>query len=110
MFGHDDKPKVLRNQGERYESCHLLRTVKYGGGNPIIYSSRFWAGGYYGPLVFMDGNMNQDSYVACLPQQFLPWYYKLPHLEGEEYIFQEDNNAPLAIQAVMRNGGKVAIR
>ncbi|KAG2196837.1 hypothetical protein INT46_005464, partial [Mucor plumbeus] len=61
VFGHDGKPKVLRKQGERYESCHLLRTVKYGGGSLMVWSC-FWAGGY-GPLVFVDGNMNQDSYV-----------------------------------------------
>jgi hypothetical protein len=81
---------ALRKQGERYESCHLLRTVKYGGGSLMVWSC-FWAGGY-GPLVFVDGNMNQDSYVDCLSQKFLPWYYKLPHLEDGEYIFQEDNS------------------
>jgi len=89
VFGHDGKPKVLRKQGERYESCHLLRTVKYGGGSLMVWSC-FWAGDY-GPLVFVGGNMNQDSYVDCLSQKFLPWYYKLPHLEDGEYIFQEDN-------------------
>ncbi|KAG2194549.1 hypothetical protein INT46_009204 [Mucor plumbeus] len=89
VFGHDGKPKVLRKQGERYESCHLLRTVKYGGGSLMVWSC-FWADGY-GPLVFVDGNMNQNSYVDCLSQKFLPWYYKLTHLEDGEYIFQEDN-------------------
>jgi hypothetical protein len=88
VFGYDGKPKVLRKQGERYESCHLLRTVKYGGGTLMVWSC-FWAGGN-GPLVFVDGNMNHDSYVDCLSQQFLPWYYKLPHLEDWGYIFQED--------------------
>jgi hypothetical protein len=58
VFGHDGKPKILRKQGKRYEGCHLLRTVKYGGG--------------YGTLVLVDGNINQDSYVNCLSRQFLP--------------------------------------
>ncbi|KAG2190278.1 hypothetical protein INT46_003989 [Mucor plumbeus] len=52
VFGHDGKPKVLRKQGERYESCHLPRTVKYGSGSLMVWSC-FWAGGY-GPLVFVD--------------------------------------------------------
>ena len=58
VFGHDGKPKILRKQGKRYESCHLLRTVKYGGG--------------YGPLALVDGNINQDLYVDCLSRRFLP--------------------------------------
>jgi hypothetical protein len=86
---HDGKPKVLRKQGERYESYHLLKTVKYGGGSLMVWSC-FWANGY-GPLVFVDGNTNQDLYVDRFSQQFLPWYYKLPHLKDGEYIFQEDN-------------------
>jgi hypothetical protein len=70
VFGHNGKPKVLRKQGKRYESCHLLRTGKYGGGSLMVWSC-FWAGGY-GPLIFVDGNMNQDLNVDCLSQKFLP--------------------------------------
>ena len=69
--------------------------------------SCFWAGDY-GPLVFVDGNMNQDSYVDYLSQKFLPWYYKLPHLEDREYIFQEDNVPCHTV--VMRIGERIAIR
>ncbi|KAG2193357.1 hypothetical protein INT46_006457 [Mucor plumbeus] len=75
VFGHDGKPKVLRKQGERYESCHLLRTVKYGGGSLMVCSC-FWAGGY-GPLVFVDGNMNQDSYednAPCHTGGYASWW------------------------------------
>jgi hypothetical protein len=52
--------------------------------------SCFWAG-EYGPLVLIDGDMNQDLYVDCLSQTLLPWYNELPNSEDRKYIFQEDN-------------------
>lgn len=42
----------------------MLRSVKYGGGSVMIWSC-LWSGGF-GPLMFFDGNMDQDSYVDVM--------------------------------------------
>lgn len=70
-------------------SCHVLRSVKYGGGSVMIWSC-FWSGGY-GPLVFVDGNMDQDVYVGVMSQNLLPFLCNLPDIEGGSCIYQEDN-------------------
>jgi hypothetical protein len=41
----------------------------------------------YGPLVFTEGNMNQDF----MSQNLFPWYNELPSSEDLKYIFQGDN-------------------
>ena len=35
--------------------------------------------------------MNQDIYVDCLRDNFIPWYSELPPLNEGNYTFQEDN-------------------
>lgn len=69
-------------------SCHVLRSVKYDGGSVMIWSC-IWSSGY-GPLVFVDGNMDQDVYVDDMSQNLLPFLYNLPGIEGDNYIYQED--------------------
>jgi len=75
VCGNDGTPLVLRKQGEKYESCHILRSVKFGGGSVMVWSC-FWAGGFE-PLVFIDGNMNQESYIDVLSQHYIPWVQDL---------------------------------
>ena len=52
--------------------------------------SCFWAGGL-GPLVFIDGNMNQESYIDVLSQYYIPWVLDLYKNEDKVFTFQEDN-------------------
>ncbi|OAD78129.1 Homeodomain-like DNA binding domain-containing transcription factor [Phycomyces blakesleeanus NRRL 1555(-)] len=52
--------------------------------------SCFWASGF-GPLVFLDGNANQDQYVNTLAQNFLPWFQNLSWEQNRSFVFQEDN-------------------
>ncbi|KAG2212059.1 hypothetical protein INT46_009433 [Mucor plumbeus] len=89
VSGNDGTPLVLRKEGERYESCHTLRSVKFGGGSLMVWSC-FWAGGL-GPLVFIDGNMNQESYIDVLSQYYIPWVLDLYKNEDKVFTFQEDN-------------------
>ncbi|KAI8388619.1 uncharacterized protein BYT42DRAFT_631712 [Radiomyces spectabilis] len=49
----------------------------------------FWEG-RLGPLVTLTCNVNQDKYIDCLTNKFLPWYQERT---GKELIFQE-NGAP----------------
>ena len=58
VSGNDGTLIVLRKEGERYESCHTLRSVKFGGCSLMVWD--------IGPLVFIDGNMNQKLYIDVL--------------------------------------------
>ncbi|CAO3674222.1 unnamed protein product [Rhizopus stolonifer] len=42
------------------------------------------------PLVALTGKIDQDAYVNCLSQNFLPWYEKLHRKTGEDFLYQED--------------------
>jgi hypothetical protein len=86
--GSDGRTRVLRKVGERYEEQHTVETRKYKGGGVIIWSC-FWAGGF-GPLVFVDGSIDQEKYIDTLAQEFHPWYTKLIEGTNQSFIFQED--------------------
>jgi ATP:corrinoid adenosyltransferase len=86
--GYGGGARVLRKVGERYHLQHIVPTTKWGKGSVMIWSC-FWAGGF-GPLVFIDGNVDQDAYVNILTQKFLPWFVKLNDKYDKDFIFQED--------------------
>ena len=69
VSGNDRTPLVLRKEGDRYESCHTLLSVKFGDSSLMVWSC-FWAGGL-GPLVFIDDNMNQKLYIEVLLQYYI---------------------------------------
>ena len=80
--------RVFRKVGERYQPQHIVPTTKWGKGNVMIWSC-FWAGGF-GPLVFIDGSVDQDTYVNILSQKFLPWFVELSDKYDKDFVFQED--------------------
>jgi transposase len=88
VVGNDGGARVLRQEGERYQTRHIKSTVKFGKGSVMVWGC-FWAGGL-GPLVVVEETMNQDSYVKILADHFLPWLEELTSTEGEEFTFQED--------------------
>ncbi|CAO3703557.1 unnamed protein product [Rhizopus stolonifer] len=49
----------------------------------------FYTGGL-GPLVTLHGSVDQDKYVQCLSDKFLPYLHKLTNEHGHDLIFQED--------------------
>ncbi|KAG2193328.1 hypothetical protein INT47_012475 [Mucor saturninus] len=49
----------------------------------------FWAGGL-GPLVVMKGIINQEAYIDCLSNHFLPWLNNITAETSKNFIFQED--------------------
>jgi hypothetical protein len=51
--------------------------------------SCFWSGSL-GPLVVLDGSIDQDAYINTLAKDFHPWYQNLAEEEGKQFIFQED--------------------
>ena len=88
LVGNDGGIRVVRKAGERYLEQHVLHTHKFGKGSIMVWGC-FWAGGL-GPLVTLTGTVNQEKYVDCLANNFLPWYQKLVEGNQREYIFQED--------------------
>ena len=78
----------MRKPGERYNSDHIVPTTKWGKGSVMIWSC-FWAGGF-GPLVFCEGNVDQDAYVDILAKSFMPWFIQLCHDKDTDFILQED--------------------
>ena len=85
VSGNSRTPLVLGKEGERYESCHTLRSVKFGGSSLMVWSC-FWAGGL-GRLVFIDDNTNQEPYINVLSQYYIPWVLKLYKNKDKTFTF-----------------------
>ena len=86
--GNDGGEHVLRPVGARYHPKYVHQKTKFGGGSVMVWAC-FWGGGF-GPLVVVDGNMDQVKYVNTLSEHFLPWFQKLQEQHDDKLIFQED--------------------
>ncbi|CEP19521.1 hypothetical protein [Parasitella parasitica] len=86
--GSHGRIRVIRKEGERFSPDHVHKTMKFVNGFIMIWGC-FWAGGL-GPIVTMKGSVDQDVYVDCLSNHFLPWFQKLSLEHSKEFIFQED--------------------
>jgi DDE superfamily endonuclease len=53
-----------------------------------------FAGNKLGPIVFIDGTVNQDLYMAILQENLFPFMDVLDVDSGMEIIFQQDNATP----------------
>jgi hypothetical protein len=89
--GSDRRTRVNHKEGERFSPDHLLKTVKFGNGSIMIWGC-FWTGGL-GPIVTMKGGVDQDVYVNCLSNHFLPWLQNLSLEHSKGFIFQEDGTS-----------------
>lgn len=88
IFGSDRKPRVWRKPNTEFDPKHLNLTVKQGGGNVIVWGC-FSTNGV-GTLVFIDGNMNGDMYVAILKENLRQSAEKLGILSS--FKFYQDND------------------
>jgi hypothetical protein len=64
-------------------------TVKYGGGNIMVWGCFAWAG--TGMLMEVEGRMNADQYMNILEVGVVSSFEKLG-IEEEDRIFQQDND------------------
>ena len=85
---NDGGARVFRKIGERLKKRFVLPTFKFGKGSVMVWGC-FWAGGL-GPLVTMTGDINQDKYVQCLSDHYVPWIKNMKEQYGHDFIFQED--------------------
>ena len=86
LFGSDGFKHVWRRRGEEYKDECVMPTVKYGGGNVMVWGCMSAAG--VGELHFIEGNMNSNMYCEILQQSMIPSLQKL----GHRAVFQYDND------------------
>lgn len=87
LFGSDGRTYVRRKVGTRYHSENLKPTVKFGGGNVMVWGCFSSKG--VGKIAFVDGKMDADQYCrildSCLPES-------QSKLGMTDFVFQQDND------------------
>lgn len=63
-MGNDGVVRIIRKVGERYDAKHIVLTKKLGNGDVIIWGYLHAKG--FGPLVAVDGTVDQDKYISIL--------------------------------------------
>lgn len=88
LVASDGAQKVWRKQGEAFKLSCMRGTVKFGGGNVMVWGSMSWAGA--GNLAFITDKMDSAQYVAILKSNLKASTRKLRM--GSQFIFQQDND------------------
>lgn len=87
LFRNDGPGRVWRTLGTRFDIENLRPTVKHGGGSVMFWGC--FSGKGLGPLVKVDGKMNQHDYIEILQSYLLPLINNSFNNRG--YLFQDDN-------------------
>ena len=85
----DGRQWVWKQKGEGLTEREVQGTVKYGGGNIMVWGCMGWNG--VGHLAKVEGRMNADQYVSILEDNMLPSLEE-SGIPEEEVIFQQDND------------------
>lgn len=79
---------------EKFSEKHVKPTVKFGGGNIMIWGCLTFAG--VGGLALIEGNMNADQYIQILDTKLTTTFDALSLLPDfpsqQDMIFQQDND------------------
>lgn len=85
----DGGVREIKRAGDKLRSKCVVPTYKFGKGSIMVWGC-FYASGL-GPLVtLLKGSVDQDKYVNCLADKFLPCYNELKETHGQYFTFQED--------------------
>ena len=84
----DVAQKVWEKEGGAFKLSCIQGTVKFCGGNLIVWGSMTWNG--TGKLEFIDGIMDSEVYANTLNKNFLASTRKLRR--GKHFVFQQDND------------------
>lgn len=87
MFCNDSPGHVRRPAGERLNPRYTVGTVKFGGGNIMIWGCFSWQG--VGPLYHINGKMDRFQYRDILKNQMLPHARRIM---PRGWSFQHDND------------------
>lgn len=85
----DEKQWVWKQKGEGLIEREVQNTVKFGGGNIMVWGCMEWSG--VGQLAEVEGRMNADQYVDILENHLLPSMQEF-EIPVEELIFQQNND------------------
>jgi transposase len=88
-IGSDGKQWVWKLKGEGLIRREIQQTVKFGGGNLMVWGCMGWNG--IGQLVEVEGKMNANQYVDILEDHLLP-SMENAGFPMEDLIFQQDND------------------
>jgi hypothetical protein len=88
-IGSDGRQWIWKGVGEGLIEREVEGTVKFGGGNIMVWGCMGWNG--VGQLVEVEGRMNADQYVDILDHHLLLSLEDLA-ISGEDLIFQQDND------------------
>ena len=88
-YGSDEKQWVWKQAGQGLIDREVQGTVKFGGGNIMVWGCMGWEG--VGRLAEVEGRMDATQYVDILENNLLPSMEEL-EISAEEFIFQQDNN------------------
>lgn len=88
-FGSDGHHYCWKRPGEPLGDREVEATVKFGGGNIMVWGGMGWNGP--GILCEVEGKMDAKQYVSILEDGLLGSIGKLKMMEGE-FIFQQDND------------------
>ena len=88
-IGSDGKQWVWKQVGEGLIPREIQGTVKFGGGNIMVWGCMSWEG--VGQLAEVEGRMDADQYVAILQGHLLPSIEE-SGIPEEDAIFQQDND------------------
>lgn len=87
LFGSDGKQYVRRPANAAFDPRYTLKTVKFGGGNIMVWGCFSYYG--VGPLHLIEGNMNKEMYKDILTNVMLPYAEENMPLVWQ---FQQDND------------------
>lgn len=88
-FGSDGKQYVWKQKGQGLIDREIQGTVKFGGGNVMVWGCMGWQG--VGRLAEVEGKMDAEQYVAILEDHLLSSIEE-SGVGDEEVIFQQDND------------------
>ena len=96
-LGSDGRKYTWKEKGEGLSDRLVEGTIKFGGGNLMMWGCMTWEGIGYSTRI--EGKMDADLYCDILReelQQTLEYY----DLEAEEVIFQQDNDPQAYLKEV----------
>jgi transposase len=88
-FGSDGRQWVWKQKGEGLIEREVQGTVKFGGGNIMVWGCMGWNG--VGQLAEIEGKMDADQFVSILEDHLLPSLEE-SGIPEEQVIFQQDND------------------
>ena len=88
-FGSDGRKWVWKKKGQGLIEREVQGTVKFGGGNIMVWGCMSWEG--VGRMAEVEGRMNANQYVDILEENLLPSIQE-SGIPQEDLIFQQDND------------------